>query len=362
MTARQAVILGASGIVGRALAEHLGARDGWRVVGVSRRDPGLACNMRFLPVDLTDRAACESALSKLPDTTHVFYAAFVQRERPAEEIAPNLAMLRHAVEVLDAHCPRLAHVQLTQGSKWYGNHLGPYRTPAREDQPRHPFPHFYFDQQEWLARFQQGRPWTWSAVRPHGIWGFAVGGQINMMLAIALYATVLRHMGLPLYYPGKPGAFDALYQCTEASYLARGMVWAATEAGLSNEAVNFTNGDFIRWRDAWPLVAQWFGMPAAGVLTFDLGEFMRDKEPMWAEIRRQHGLQEFRMDQLTQWGTASSNLFNADWDQASSMTKARNLGWTGVNDTFGMIPRQLDLLARRRIIPDYGGAAGRAAP
>ena len=39
-----------------------------------------------------------------------------------------------------------------QGSKWYGNHLGPYLTPARETDPRHMPPNFYYDQQDFLIK------------------------------------------------------------------------------------------------------------------------------------------------------------------------------------------------------------------
>ncbi|OWT57389.1 SDR family oxidoreductase [Candidimonas nitroreducens] len=356
MTAdKHALILGVSGIVGRALATHLVQQSDWLAVGVSRREPVLDARVRFVQLDLLDRAACEKTLSGLVETTHVFYSAFVQYENLVAEIEPNLAMVRNAVEVLDACCPNLAHIMLTQGSKWYGNHLGPYPTPAREDQLRHPFPHFYFEQQAWLSEFQHGKRWCWSAVRPHGVWGFAEGGQINMMLAIALYASILKHMGQPLHYPGKPGAFKAIYQCTEASYLAKGMAWAATSGVLVNEPLNFTNGDYIRWCDAWPHVAAWFDMPVGKVLTFDVETFMQDKEPVWADIRKKFDLKPYRMQDLTLWRSVATNMFNADWDQMSSMAKARNLGWSGVNDTYDMIWRQFDLLANDRIIPDYHG-------
>jgi hypothetical protein len=65
------------------------------------------------------------------------------------------------------------------------------------------------------------------------------------MLAVAIYATVLKHMGLPLIYPGEPEAFDAMCQTTEASHLARGMVWAATSEHAQNEVFNLTNGVFF---------------------------------------------------------------------------------------------------------------------
>jgi hypothetical protein len=38
------------------------------------------------------------------------------------------------------------------GAKWYGMHIGPYRTPAREGDPRHMPPNFYYDQQDLVSR------------------------------------------------------------------------------------------------------------------------------------------------------------------------------------------------------------------
>jgi hypothetical protein len=55
-------------------------------------------------------------------------------------VAPNLAMLSNLVEAVEPRSPALRRVVLLQGSKWYGSHLGPYRTPADEDDPRLPVP------------------------------------------------------------------------------------------------------------------------------------------------------------------------------------------------------------------------------
>ena len=64
----------------------------------------------------------------------------------------------------------LAHL-LEQG----GCHLGPYKTPTKEDDPRHMPPNFYYDQQDFLEEFQKGKRWTWSVGRPHAVCGFSSG-------------------------------------------------------------------------------------------------------------------------------------------------------------------------------------------
>ena len=46
-------------------------------------------------------------------------------------------MLVNVVEDLEPVAKELAHVHLMHGSKWYGKHLGAFKTPAKEDDPRH---------------------------------------------------------------------------------------------------------------------------------------------------------------------------------------------------------------------------------
>ena len=89
-------------------------------------------------------------------------------------------MLVNLVESIEAISPALEHVNLVEGSKWYGNHLGPYKTPARETDARHMPPNMYYNQQDFLESRQHGKRWNWSAVRPHAVCGFAVGNPMNL--------------------------------------------------------------------------------------------------------------------------------------------------------------------------------------
>ncbi|HEV7618857.1 MAG TPA: SDR family oxidoreductase [Burkholderiaceae bacterium] len=347
-----ALVAGATGVVGRALIEHLGGRTDWEAISVARRAERHFATGRHLSVDLLDAQACRDALSDAVDITHVFYTAYLARPNDsAQETALNLTMLRNLIEAIEAVAPGLRHVQLMQGSKWYGSHVGPYRTPAREDQPRHPQAAFYFEQQKWLTRKQQDNSWTWSALRPHGIWGYTESSNLSPMNAIALYATVMKRLGLPLHFPGKRNAYDALYQCTEAAHLAKGMVWAATAPQAANQVFNLTNGDYVRWRYAWPVIAEWFGMEIGDVIPMSLSDFMADKQPLWDEIVAEHKLIPHRLQDLTVFKAAETYIFNAEWDQMSANTKAQKAGWTEVVDTYEMFPRQLQRLVDERMIP-----------
>jgi len=350
MTNKVALVVGALGLVGRALTRHLEQLDDWELVTLSRRLPNFPLQSRHISVDLGYGLDCMNKLSDCSHITHIFYTAYAPRQSLREETELNTRMLVNMADVMLSIAPDLQHIQLMQGSKWYGNHLGPYKTPAKESDPGHLPPNFYFNQQEWLIRQQREQHWTWSALRPHGVCGFALGGTMNQLTAMALYATICKHLNRPLRFPGKPGAFDCIYQFTEAAYLAKGMVWAATTPDCANQAFNFTNGDFTRWRNLWPKIARFFALETAEPQHLSLAQFMADKEPLWQDIRKRYQLRNYSLAQLTNWAFADF-VFGCDYDQMSDMNKARNTGWIGANDSEKMYLRLLQELRQNRIIP-----------
>ncbi len=350
MAKKTALVLGALGVVGRATMTHLAARPEWEVIGLSRRAPDFETSARFLQVDLSDATACRDALGGLADVTHVFFCAYAPRPTYEAEVDVNLAMLQNLTAALEPAESGLAHIQLVHGSKWYGCHLGPYKTPAREDDPRPDIPCFYFAQQDWLEAHQRGRDWTWSAVRPHGICGFAVGSPISQLTNLAAFGAISAHLGLPLSFPGKPGAFTSLYQTTEASFLAEAMAWIATAPQCANEAYNVTNGDIFRWEQLWPAVAGFFGIEPGPVRTLDLAVFMAEKAAVWEDIRATHGSRDYRLGDLTN-GAWANWLYGTDYDIVSSTSKLRQAGWHRMVDSEAMYPRLLQGLRDQRIIP-----------
>src|ERR1700676_3305324 len=218
---RTALVTGASGLAGGYMLAHLLEQGGWDIVAVSRRKPQIAGDYRHIAVDLLDPADCRTKLGPLTNISHLFYLAITERSDPGDTVSANANMFFNLVKTVEAASPALEHVHLSQGTRWYGNHLGPYKTPTREDDPRHMPPNFYYDQQDFLEEFQKGKRWTWSVGRPHAVCGFSLGGPMNLTLAIAVYANICKVLGLPLSFPGKPGAYTALYQCTDAALLAR---------------------------------------------------------------------------------------------------------------------------------------------
>nr|WP_289320182.1 hypothetical protein [Peribacillus simplex] len=62
----------------------------------------------------------------------------------------------------------------------------------------------------------------------------------------------MKELGLPLRFPGKPGAYGSLLKVTYVGLLAKATVWAATEERCANQAFYITNGDMFRWNELWP--------------------------------------------------------------------------------------------------------------
>ena len=103
---------------------------------------------------------------------------------------------------------------------------------------------------------------------------------MSILPAIAVYAAISKELGLPLRFPGKPGAYDTIYQVTESTHFANAALWAATDQRNGNQAFNITNGDYFRWRNLWPGIAEVFQMSLADPQTISLTQHMADKSAL----------------------------------------------------------------------------------
>jgi nucleoside-diphosphate-sugar epimerase len=351
---KRAVVVGALGVIGRYIVERLQQDETWSFVGLSRRGAANRPRYQHISVDLLDQNDVELKLAGLSDITHIFYAAFQAAPGVASgyasNISPNRDMLVNAVTAIAPASKTLQRVVLVTGTKYYGTHLGPFATPARESDPRHMPPNYYFDQIDWLAAFQKGKAWDWVELRPQTLCGFAPGTPMSILPAIAVYAAISKELGLPLRFPGKPGAYNSLYQVTESAHFANAALWAATEPRCGLEAFNITNGDYFRWKNLWPKLADVFEMPAGAPQTINLTQHMADKGELWQAMTERHGLQRFDYAQLVGWPFADY-VFGTDWDVMSNVTKSRRFGFHDVVDTEEMFCRQLTRFRKERVVP-----------
>ncbi|WP_436759731.1 SDR family oxidoreductase [Streptosporangium sp. V21-05] len=345
-----ALVVGAQGVIGRNLVDHLTALGDWDVIGLSRRGGESAGRVRHVRVDLLDRDDCAKKLGELTDVTHVFYAAYQDRPTWAELVPPNLAMLVNVVDAVEPVAPGLRHVSLMQGYKVYGAHLGPFKTPARESDPHHMPPEFNVAQQDFLEERREGAGWTWTAIRPSVVCGFALGNPMNLAMVIAVYGAISKELGLPLRFPGRPGAYDTLLEMTDAGLLARATVWAATDERCADQAFNVNNGDLFRWNDMWPRIAGFFDLEVAPPLPMSLDVVMADKGPLWDSMTERYGLEPHPYEDVSSWAFGDA-VFSWDYDFFADGSKARRFGFHEYVDTEAMFLDILGDLRRRRIIP-----------
>jgi nucleoside-diphosphate-sugar epimerase len=345
-----AAVVGAQGVIGRNLVRYLQGLGDWEIVGISRRASPPEERVRHISVDLLDAHDAEAKLRGLSDVTHIFYAAYQDRPSWSELVEPNLTMLVNAVTAIEAVAPNLEHVSLMQGYKVYGAHLGPFKTPARESDAGHMPPEFNVDQQEWLEKRQRGKAWAWSAIRPSVVCGYAIGNPMNLAMVIAIYAAISKELGLPLRFPGSPGAYNSLIEMTDADLLASATVWAATNPKCRNEAFNINNGDLFRWSEMWPEIARAFDLDVAPPLPMPLADVMADKEPLWNCMVARHGLAANSYADVSSWRFGDF-VFRWDYDVIADGSKARRYGFHQYVDSKAMFLKIFEDFKARRVIP-----------
>jgi nucleoside-diphosphate-sugar epimerase len=349
---KQALIVGASGLLGSNFHRHLETLGDWEVVTLSRKPLVTGGAAHHVALDLLDRAACARAAPALAAVTHVFYLsrAVEPNSDYVIKVEPNVDMLKNLIDCLDPVAGRLEHIQLMHGSKWYGSHLGPFKTPAKESHPRPVQALYYYGQHDYLARKQQGRRWTWSTLRPHFIDGVAVGSPSNLVSAIGAYAAILKELGMPFSFPGSERAFDVLLMHSDVSLVCKAMVWAAMEPRCAGQDFNIANGDYFRWTDVWGGLAADFGMAPGGTRPMNLKAFMRDKGEVWDRLVARHGLRPTPFGEIADWAFADS-VFRIEWDQAISAVKSHRFGFGEMVDSEQMLLDILSEYRRLRIFP-----------
>ncbi len=351
---KTAVIAGATGAAAKRLKEALLADADWRVIGLSRHPPKSDhARLNFMAADLTDIQSTRAALAKCPDATHLFYtarAAFSDASKGVEDVAGNATMLRNLVEAGEAACKGLAHVHLVEGTKWYGMHLGPMRTPAREDDPRHMPPNFYYAQEDILREHQKGKRWTWSASRPGFLYDHAPERPRNLIPIIGLWAAMCQELGVALDFPGKPRCYDGLFEATDAGQLGRALKWMATAETAQNQAFNVMDGTLFRWNRLWPRIAKLYGLETGIIRTIKLTDWMADKGPVWDAMVKRHGLVPAKMEDVATWGFGDF-VWGLEHDVISSVAKLRLAGFHDTVDTEDQILAHLKRYRDARILP-----------
>ena len=351
MTRHCALIPGVTGVVGRGLARYLSAQKDWEVIGLARHLPHERTSYPVIAVDIADAAACREHLGEFGNVTHVMYCARASHSASTREpIELNTAMLRNVIDAVEQAAHGFTHVHLVQGSKYYGSDLGPYRTPSKESDPRIDESNWYYSQEDFIVERNRGKSWRWSASRPHAICDGELSIARSLPRIIAVYAAIARELGQPLYFPGSAANFHAIYQCVDATLLAKAIRWMSTTPACANQAYNVTNGDFIRWENLWPQFAEFFGMVAGPVKTVSLAEAMADKAPVWERIVTEYRLMPTPYAQTALWPYGDF-VFTPGYDIMSDTLKLRQTGFADCMDTGKMFLDLFRHYREARVIP-----------
>ena len=352
--ARTALVVGATGIGGSALADQLVA-EGWQVLALSRRPGRERDGIRWISADL--RSADELARVLAPESpTHVFFTAWARQETEQQNIDVNGGMVRDLLAALD-NAP-VEHVALVTGLKHY---LGPFEaygqgsmpdTPFREDAERLDAPNFYYAQEDELFAAAERNGFTWSVHRSHTVIGHAVGNLMNIGLTLAVYASICRELDLPFVFPGSRTQWDSLTDMTDATVLADQMVWASTHDAGRDEAFNVVNGDVFRWRTMWRQLAEYFGVEPVGPDSDPrpLAEQMTGMEGLWTRLADEHGLAEKDLSRLASWWHTDADL-GREIEVVTDISKSRLAGFTTHHRTVDSFTGLFDRFRAEKLIP-----------
>ncbi|MDR2256111.1 MAG: SDR family oxidoreductase [Arthrobacter sp.] len=347
---RNYLVAGAGGVIGTTLLKHLTAQ-GHAAWGVSRRPPAATPRWKHLSVNLAEANGALEGLRPAAATNRLAFAAYVERQDPQRQIKDNVALLSNTLTALERLDAPLEHVTLYQGMKYYGAHLGPFKTPALETDPRLAAANFYYEQEDLLREHADHRGYQFTLLRPEGVIGYAVGTPMNLLMGLGVYVALTRHLGVPLRFPGPREAYDSvLYQVSDAQLLAEATEWAGDAPSAWGEAFNLTNGDVFRWRQLFDAIARRFELELAEPQCMNLATQMPQHAGLWAHLAESFELHTPDLASVVDWRFTDA-ILGSTWDNVSSTIKVRQAGFSASLHSVERIVDLLEDLVLRKILP-----------
>jgi hypothetical protein len=231
--------------------------------------------------------------------------------------------------------------------------MQPHDPPFTEDLPRLSAPNFYYTQEDILfEEIEKKEGLTWSVHRPAMIWGFSPFSLMNMVGTLCVYASICKHLGLPLYFPGSKEAWECYSEASDADLIAEHQIWAAVDPYARNEAFNVHNGDIFRWNMFWKVLAEQFEIQEYGFVegkNIGLQEMMKDKGAVWEEIVRQNQLQPTMIEEVGNWWFVDVMFMGAA--MLSSVNKSKEHGFLGFRNSKNSYVYWIDKVKAFKIVP-----------
>lgn len=347
---KKTLIVGATGQIGSSVGKYLAQIGGWNPVGLART-PSASSSYPMMAVDLTDSKDCIEKLSRIPDITHILYAArFDHYGGELESKDTNVNMLKNLLDALEPASKNLKHIHLVHGTKFYGHTVAQRPTPYREQDTCGNYNSFYFEQQRLVEQRQLDQAWSWSISRPHAFCNYRTDEPRNLILVVAIYATILREMGLPLIFPGTPASYAAKTQFSWLPTLSHAAAWMMDTPRCANQAYNIVNGDPKSWSELWPVIAQYFEMEVGAPDNSSFAGFAAGQSAHWQSIIKAYKLVPTELLEIAQW-PYGDYVLSVQWDVVSDMSKAQRDGFTEQIDSEKMWLHGFDYFRTHKLIP-----------
>jgi nucleoside-diphosphate-sugar epimerase len=226
--------------------------------------------------------------------------------------------------------------------------------PARERAPRVVHENIYWLQEDNLTAKAQSCGFSWTIFRPQVLIGAAWGAAMNPLLALAAYAALRREEGQPFSYPG--GELQ-LTELVDASLLAEAFEWAAESVNALGETFNITNGDVFAWREAWPAMANAFGVEPGPDEPMRLADYLVARAPLWERIVEREALRPIGLLRFLGESHHYADLLlrrdarSIHRPNLLSTIKLRQAGFAACRDSEEALVRWIRELQYRRLIP-----------
>ena len=123
-----------------------------------------------------------------------------------------------------------------------------------------------------------------------------------------------------------------------------------------NEAFNCTNGDVLKWKHLWKVLAEQFEIENYGLEDgkcserVRLEEIMKGKESVWEEIVRENQLQPTKLNEVAVWSYADT-VMNVGAGYLVSMNKSKEHGFLGFRNSISSFVTWIGRLKSHKIVP-----------
>ena len=181
-----------------------------------------------------------------------------------------------------------------------------------------------------------------------------MGGAMDLIPPLGVYAALLREQGGPLHYPGGAARVS---QAVDVDLLARAIAWSGEASAARNEAFNVTNGDVFTWENVWPAIADALEMKPGSAVPLSLAQEYPKWIAPWDDLRRRYdlvspGLEEF-VGLSFQYADYSMRYGQTQPGPPSivSTVKINQAGFTEMMDTEAMFYKWFTHARASRLLP-----------